>query len=297
MAIGRTQRQDLPPRLPGGRQPVDKPVRLGPQPATRERGDVELHPARPPSIVHRWVFTRCAAADTLPGMSTRTTGAATRSDAPDPTLQPPRRIVIQYPAPQVDDGRYPVKRCVGDRVTVQADVFRDGHDLLRAVVSYIGPDDDIWHEAELHRIDAHLAGVRWEGSFVVDRSGRWEYTIQAWTDVFGTWRDELERKVAAGQHELAGELSEGIVLLRSAAEQADSDADRRLIEHAWRELDDPEVPASAKHDVALGEELHRAVERGARRLDVVTLDESRVIEVDRLRARFGAWYEMFPRSW
>ena len=61
----------------------------------------------------------------------------------------------------------------------------------------------------MRRIDAHLGGVRWAGQFAVDRPGAWQYTIEAWTDVFGTWRDELERKVDAGQHDLSGELSEG----------------------------------------------------------------------------------------
>ena len=65
----------------------------------------------------------------------------------------------------------------------------------------------------MRRIDAHLDGVRWAGEFDVDRIGRWEYTVEAWTDVFGTWRDELERKIEAGQHDLAGELSEGALLL------------------------------------------------------------------------------------
>ena len=70
-----------------------------------------------------------------------------------------------------------------------------------------------------------------------------------------------------------------------------------MIAHACRELEDPTVPDSAKHDVALGEELLAAVERDARRHASVTLERPLAIEVDRLRARFGAWYEMFPRSW
>jgi starch synthase (maltosyl-transferring) len=230
-------------------------------------------------------------------MSAETAPAAGLIDEREPTRHPPRRIVIQYPTPSVDDGRYPAKRCVGDRVTVEADVFRDGHDLLRAVVSYLGPDDTHWREAEMHRIDAHLGGVRWAGEFEVDRTGRWVYTVQAWTDAFGTWRDELQRKVAAGQPDLQGELSEGIVLLKRAVERAVAKAERTLIEHACRELEDPGVPEGAKYDVALGEELCAAVERASDRTDGVMLDEPRAIEVDRLRARFGAWYELFPRSW
>jgi starch synthase (maltosyl-transferring) len=224
----------------------------------------------------------------------------------DRRRQPPRRIVIQYPTPSVDGGDYPVKRCVGDRVRVEADVFRDGHDLIRAVVRYQGPDGSDWHESELRRLDAHLGGVRWSGEFTVDRPGHWRYTIEAWTDIFGTWRDELRRKVQAAQHgqpdgasgdSLAGELSEGVVLLRGAAERAPSTRSRKLIEHAAVQLDDPAVPETAKHDIALGEELRSAVEAGNERHGLVSSDHAQTIEVDRLRARFGSWYEMFPRSW
>ncbi|MFL5840923.1 MAG: alpha-1,4-glucan--maltose-1-phosphate maltosyltransferase [Thermoleophilaceae bacterium] len=211
--------------------------------------------------------------------------------------QPPPRIEIQYPAPAVDDGRYAAKRCVGDSVTVSADIFRDGHDKLRAVVRYRGPGGSRWRESELRPIDAHLDGVRWAGEFQVDAKGRWEYSIQAWTDVFGTWRDELQRKVSAGQHDLSGELSEGLLLLEDAASRAKSKPDKALIEHAVQTLKDPKTPESAQHDTALGEELFGAVERNAERHGARDLDHPLALEVDRVRARFGAWYELFPRSW
>jgi starch synthase (maltosyl-transferring) len=209
----------------------------------------------------------------------------------------PTRIVIQYPAPAVDDGRYPAKRTVGDPVLVQADVFRDGHELLRAVVRYRGPNGGRWRETPMERIDAHLGGVRWAGSFTVLQTGRYEYTVEAWSDVFGTWRDELERKLGAGQHELVGELSEGAELLRAALERARGDADRRLIEHALLTLSDRDAPGAAKHDVVLGPELFEAVERTQERHGKACLEQPLSIEVDRTLARFGAWYELFPRSW
>src|SRR3984957_707158 len=268
-------------------------------------------PRRPPGseVIWSWtplkwvvVFTgRCLPdgrrripSELMSTQTRETPRAGTPAEAP---TAPVPRIVIQYPVPAVDDGRYPVKRCVGDRVAVQADVFRDGHDLIRATVRHLGPGDGEWREAELQRLDAQIGGVRWSGQFSVDRPGRWLYTIESWTDVFGTWRDELARKVQARQDDLSGELSEGVVLLNEAARLADSDADRRLIEHAARELEDPAVPDTAKHDVALGEELLAAVERNQARHGLVSLDQPLVIEVDRLRARFGAWYELFPRSW
>jgi starch synthase (maltosyl-transferring) len=206
--------------------------------------------------------------------------------------EPPSRIQIQYPAPAVDGGRYAAKRCVGDSVTVSADIFRDGHDKLRAVARFRGPDARAWKEAELLPIDAHLDGVRWQGEFTVDQRGRWEYSIQAWTDVFATWRDELQRKVNAGQTDLAGEMSEGLLLLRDAAGRAKAKKDKARIEEAIDAIDaDP-----SQHDVALADDLYEVVERSAERHGAAQIDPLPV-EVDRVRARFGAWYELFPRSW
>ena len=176
-------------------------------------------------------------------------------------VQSPRRIVIEHPAPAVDGGRYPAKRSVGDIVEVSADIFRDGHDVLRAVVRCQAPGSGRFAEAPLEPVDAHHDGVRWAGRFTVDRRGRWEWTIEAWIDPFATWRDELARKVEAGQHDLAGELSEGVVLLGLAAERANDPEDRTLMEHARGVLADPDTPETAKHDAALGPELFAAVER------------------------------------
>jgi starch synthase (maltosyl-transferring) len=217
---------------------------------------------------------------------------------PDPSdRQSPERIRIEYPSPAVDGGRYPPKRCVGDSVPVEADIFRDGHEHLRAVVRYRAPGTRRFDESELSELDAHIDGVRWGGEFEVDREGRWEFTIEAWTDLFGTWRSELTRKIDAGQHDLAGELSEGTVLLQGALARAKTKADRVLIEHALTTLDDDKAPEAAKHDVVLGAELFETVERLQERHGSTTLPEPLPLEVDRLRARYGSWYELFPRSW
>jgi starch synthase (maltosyl-transferring) len=213
-----------------------------------------------------------------------------------PPTQPPARIHIQYLQPTVDAGRYPAKRTVGDLVEVSCDVFRDGHDMLRAVIRALAPGAKEWTEYELVPVDAHFKGVRWEGTFPVDAMGSWQFTVQAWTDLFATWRDELERKVAGGQQDLAGELREGVVLLRQAAASAPAKGDKRLIEHALAIVEDDDVPAAAKLDAALGHELFAAVERSAERYGVTTLEPALPLEVERVRARFGSWYELFPRS-
>ena len=205
----------------------------------------------------------------------------------------PARIRINYPPPTVDGGRYPAKRCVGDTVTVSADVFRDGHEILRAVVRYKAPGARRWLETPMHPVDAHINGVRWEGEFTVETAGRWEWTIEAWSDLFATWRDELQRKVAAGQHDLAGELSEGVVMLEDAAARAKSGEDRATIERALDALERRGAPPEA----ALAPDLFEAVERVAERHGATRLPPNLGLEVDRVRARFSSWYELFPRSW
>jgi starch synthase (maltosyl-transferring) len=210
--------------------------------------------------------------------------------------RPPSRIRIEQPSPRIDCGRYPPKRCEGDCVEVSADVFRDGHDVIRALVLWRGPGEQRWHEAPMWPIDAHLDGVRWGGRFTVDRVGRWDWTLEAWTDAFATWREELQRKLAFGQHSLSGELSEGVILLRAAAARAGGE-DRRTIDRALALLEDPDTPEAAKHDMALGHELLGALERHPDRSMSTALECPLTLDVDRTRARFGAWYELFPRSW
>ncbi len=208
-----------------------------------------------------------------------------RTRKPNPS--PPVRIVIENGAPTVDQGGYPAKRCAGDTVEVSADIFRDGHDLLRAAVRYRPVLSEAWDEVELHPIDAEKGGVRWAGSFVADRAGRWQFEFVAWTDRFGTWRDELARKIEAGQEDLRGELSEGVVLLREIAGQATSARDRSTILEAL---------ASADQTALMDETLYSVTERQQPRIGASVLGPM-VLEVDRRLARCGAWYELFPRSW
>jgi starch synthase (maltosyl-transferring) len=213
-----------------------------------------------------------------------------------PSSEPPSRIRINLPWPALDGGRYAPKRCVGDTVTVSADIFRDGHEILRAVVRYRTAAGRRWVEAPMQPVDAHINGVRWEGTFTVETPGRWDWAIEAWTDVFATWRDELQRKVGAGQHDLAGELSEGVVLLEDAAARTESGEDRTTLERALDVLRDAGAEETAKFDAALAPDVFAAVERHGERHGATRL-EPLPLEVDRVRARFGSWYELFPRSW
>ncbi len=227
--------------------------------------------------------------------------------APRSRTQPPR-IQIEDPRPLLDGGRYRAKACVGDGVAVHATVFRDGHDIVRAVVSYRGPEARSWNEAPLRRIDQRLGGDTWSGEFPVDRQGRWRWRVLAWTDTFATWRDEVSRKIAAGQEDLASELSEGALLLERYGARAKG-ADRDLIGAAAEVLGDSAAGAQdedgdgdadalgTRFAAALDPELLAACERNDDRHDLTTSTLTIEVDVDRELARFGSWYELFPRSW
>src|SRR5688500_6144252 len=180
----------------------------------------------------------------------------------------------------IDCGRYPSKRTVGDAVAVSADIFADGHDVLRAVVRSCAPGSKRWIENPMVRIDAHVDGDRWAGAFGVDRLGRYTWTIEAWIDAFASWREELSRKLDAGQADLAGELSEGDVLLEQAAARA-SGADRARIERALACL----RAEGANPEIALDPELFAAIARYPDRSRSTTMGTGLHVDVDPVKAR------------
>jgi starch synthase (maltosyl-transferring) len=175
-----------------------------------------------------------------------------------PTPKSPQpRIQIQAVEPQLDCGRYPVKRTVGDAVDVYATVLKDGHDTLAGAVRVKGPGDARWREEPL----AAFGEDRFGGTFAVERPGRWQFAVTAWTDRIATWQTELRRKSEAGQTDLASELAEGALLLG--------------------------------REVTLAQGL--AADAGDRHGE--TTSPTFAVDVDRELARFGSWYELFPRSW
>jgi len=177
---------------------------------------------------------------------------------PVPKTRPPR-IQLQDPWPRIDCGRYPARRSLGDTVEVWCDIFRDGHEQLGAALRYLAPGAREWVETPMRHVDSD----RWTGSFVVDELGRWQFTVEAWVDRFASWRDELRRKSGAGQEDLSSELAEGSALLGIAS------------------LDVQTALADTSADRSEPTQLAKPLE----------------LDVDSELARFGAWYELFPRSW
>jgi starch synthase (maltosyl-transferring) len=201
-----------------------------------------------------------------------------------------RRVVIEDVTPRVDDGRFPIKRVVGDEVVVEADVFADGHDALRAVLLYRCGNED-WQEVALQPI----GNDRWRGAFTVDSVGVWYYTVEGWVDHFDTWRAGLEKKADAGTVDEV-DLAIGADILAQAAARASKD-DRAALHGYARALVDRGKPLSERLAAALHPALASTARTYPDRSRATRLEPSLSVWVDRPKARFSTWYELFPRSW
>ncbi|MBA2243781.1 MAG: alpha-1,4-glucan--maltose-1-phosphate maltosyltransferase, partial [Gemmatimonadetes bacterium] len=200
-----------------------------------------------------------------------------------------RRIVIEDVYPELDCGRYAVKREVGDVLEVYADIFKEGHDALAAAVRWHREGEEEWREERMRFIN----NDRWGGSFALEENTRYLFTVVAWTDVFGSWRAELEKKFNAGQ-DVGSELLEGIEIVSRAVERSEG-ADRERIQALLSEQREG-AAQSEQVAVALDAELLELIERNPDRSDLTIYDRELPVQVDRVAARYSAWYELFPRS-
>ena len=187
----------------------------------------------------------------------------------DPALR--RRVIVENVLPRVDCGRFPIKRVIGDEVAVSADLLADGHDVLAGVVLYRKCGETAWREVPMVLVE----NDRWQAAFTVDTLGRYEYTVEAWIDRFESWRAELSKKFGAGQ-DVESELLEGASFLP--------------------DLGRAEIAQGERVALALGEKLRRRMTEAPDRSRATRYDRVLGVIVDPERARFSAWYEMFPRS-
>jgi starch synthase (maltosyl-transferring) len=202
-----------------------------------------------------------------------------------------RRVMIEGVRPEIDAGRFAAKRIVGDPVVVEADVFTDGHDAVSAVLLHRKLDAPQWSETPMR----FLVNDRWQAEFVVLEMGQYEFTLEAWVDHFQTWRRDLVKRLEAGQA-VAVELLIGAAFVEAAVGRAAGDDQQAL--KSWslqlRELARQENAAAARE--ALSDELAGLMERYPDRSLANRYERCPRIVVDRQRARFAAWYELFPRS-
>jgi starch synthase (maltosyl-transferring) len=198
----------------------------------------------------------------------------------------PVRVVIENVQPQVDGGRFAIKRAVGESVIVTADVFADGHDQIRVVLCHRAGDAASWTEVEM----APLGNDAWTASFVVERGTDWNYTVVAWVDAFRTWRHGFARKMTADTVETVDRLV-GAALVDSAVERA-SDEDAERLRDWGRRLRAEDGHAEHWLDPASSALVDRYPDRSREQ----RLDRELRVHVDPVRGRFSSWYECFPRS-
>jgi starch synthase (maltosyl-transferring) len=200
------------------------------------------------------------------------------------------RVVIENVQPQINCGLFPIKRTIGDLVSIQADVFGDGHDHVRARLLWKEEGASIWENVEM----LPLGNDRWQGEFPVDKIGRYRYTLVGEIDHFETWQSDLKKRVEAGQ-DLAVPFATGAALLEQVQPRASKQDSASLA--GWAKKLRAAGKDEAAVEFALQDELLAMVHRYPDPAIETWFERELEVEVDRERAGFSAWYELFPRSW
>src|SRR5881397_213123 len=198
--------------------------------------------------------------------------------------------VIENLQPLVDGGRYPVKRVIDEDLVVEADIFKDGHDVVAAVLKWRAVGKRAWRETPMVFVD----NDRWRGVCTLYDQGTHEYTVEAWTDTFRSWQREFTAKFEGGITSLRSEALEGAALVKAAAQRARDRSDAtRLLEFF------EQIATGANSEInaiAQSGELEVLMATYPDRSNASEFTPALRVNVDRPAALFGAWYEFFPRS-
>jgi starch synthase (maltosyl-transferring) len=199
-------------------------------------------------------------------------------------------VVIEKLQPLIDGGRYPIKRIVGEDLVVEADIFKDGHDVVAAILKWRVLGKRAWRETPMNFVD----NDRWRGICTLYDEDIHEYTVEAWTDAFRSWQAEFAKKFEAGISDLRSEALEGAALVEAAARRARDRADRkRLLEFSQQ------ISTGANSEIraiAQSGELAVLMATYPDRAAATQYDPPLRVVVDRPIALIAAWYEFFPRS-
>jgi starch synthase (maltosyl-transferring) len=204
------------------------------------------------------------------------------------------RIAIDDVTPVVSCGRYPSKAVVGEHVPVEATVWREGHDAVGATVVWRDPSGSA---RQIPMRPGAPGTDRFVATVVADQVGWWSFRIEGWADPWGTWRHAVEVKIEAGQTaaELENDLISGARLLERAARRPGQQTNRTALNAAAAALRNSHRPLDERVALALAEPVIRILTADPLR-DLVTRGSPHKVWVDRPRALFSSWYELFPRS-
>jgi len=199
-------------------------------------------------------------------------------------------VVIENLQPLLDGGRYPIKRIVGEDLIVEADIFKDGHDVVAAILKWRVLGKRAWRETPMNFVD----NDRWRGVCTLYDEAIHEYTVEAWTDTFRSWQGEFAKKFEAGISDLRSEALEGAALVEAAAKRTRDRADRKRLLELSRQIS---TGANSEiHAIAQSGELEVLMATYPDRSAATQYDPPPRVVVDRPAALIGAWYEFFPRS-
>jgi starch synthase (maltosyl-transferring) len=198
------------------------------------------------------------------------------------------RIVIDHVTPAVDRGRFAAKRVIGQSITLEADVFTDGHGLLAVEAVWRAVDERKWRRTKMQLV----GNDRWQTSIVPERIGRYEFNVEAWFDRYGTFSRELDLKCKAGA-DIGVEIVEGRELLEHVQSRARA-SDGEPIHRTLAALKNPITEESVA--LLLSPDLRDTMRALEERTFVHRYDPPLILEVERPQAAFASWYELFPRS-
>jgi starch synthase (maltosyl-transferring) len=200
------------------------------------------------------------------------------------------RVVTEYVCPEISGGRFPIKRVRGEEVAVEADIYTHGHDAVECELLFRHGSERYWSSIGM----TPLSNDRWRGSFTVQELGIYFYTVRGWIDPFETWRRSLHKRLGAGE-DVSVDLLIGAELVKEASSRASGDDSSRLLE-ASSILMDPGVPTVRRTSMALDGGLRETMARYPDKSRATLYPVELRVVVDRERARFSTWYEMFARS-
>ena len=199
-------------------------------------------------------------------------------------------VVIENLLPLLDGGHYPIKRIVGEDLVVEADIFKDGLDVVAAILKWRVLGKRTWRETPMNFVD----NDRWRGVCTLYDEAIHEYSVEAWTDTFRSWQGEFAKKFEAGISDLRSEALEGAALVEAAAKRARDRADRKRLLELSRQIS---TGANSEiHAIAQSGELEVLMATYPDRSAATQYDPPPRVVVDRPAALIGAWYEFFPRS-
>ncbi|MDY7031036.1 MAG: alpha-1,4-glucan--maltose-1-phosphate maltosyltransferase [Thermodesulfobacteriota bacterium] len=199
------------------------------------------------------------------------------------------RVVIENVNPEIDCGRFPAKRVVGQKVSVSADIFVDGHSAASAVLMYKGPHDSCWQEAPMR----FQVNDQWNGEFHVEEVGSYVYTIEGWVNHFRTWLRDIRKKIEAHQ-DVAVDLLVGVGYIEDALKRAKGEDAKKL--KAYADLLRSESDREKAIESLFSDDPARLMDRYPDRSLAARYPKELPVVVDREKAMFSTWYECFPRS-